>query len=284
MNIKIEGKNSISAKIIADSISSSGTRIITYELVYPRWIHAEVMTHRVFSRNSASSRAIPISAMIASVTEDPAMPVFWGKNQPGMQAKEELDAETIEKCKEIWLEHIKTSCDVVNKLSALGLHKQISNRLLEWAYNHKIVLTSTEYDNWDALRFHEDAQPEIYELARVMKLARECSQPKLLMPGEWHLPYVEFVDGKYYSENSEVSLDDGIHISASCCAQVSYRKNDTSLEKANMIFERLVNSEPLHASPLEHQATPMDLPEGVQAWSGNFRNWTQYRKVFEQCS
>ena len=80
----------IQAKIIEDSISSTGKRITTFQLLYPRFIHAELMTHRVFSRNASSSRAIPVTKMLAMVREDPAMPIHWGRNQPGMQAKEEL--------------------------------------------------------------------------------------------------------------------------------------------------------------------------------------------------
>jgi thymidylate synthase ThyX len=85
----------ISAKIIADSISESeyGDRITTFELEYPRFIHGELMTHRLFSRNAASSRAIPINKMMDQVLTAPAMPVEWGLNKSGMQAEEMLKGQ-----------------------------------------------------------------------------------------------------------------------------------------------------------------------------------------------
>jgi thymidylate synthase ThyX len=49
----------ITAKIIADSVnkSSGSKRITTFILTYPRFIHAELLTHRTFSRNAASCLA-----------------------------------------------------------------------------------------------------------------------------------------------------------------------------------------------------------------------------------
>ena len=183
-----------------------------------------------------------------------------------------------------------------------NVHKQIANRVTEPFQMMKVVVTATEWNNWYWLRNHDQAQPEIHELASIMLQAHEYSQPTELVSGQWHLPYVDYLisaDSSQYfldKEGERVTLDNAKAISASCCAQVSYRKSDDSLEKALMIFDKLINSEPVHASPVEHQATPMvsatdtwgGLPweKGVthcdragDLWSGNFKHWIQFRQL-----
>lgn len=293
----------ISAKIIADSINPQGVRITTLELEYPRFIHAELMTHRVFSRNSASSRAIPINKMLETITSNPAEPVHWGKNQAGMQANEELDNNQKIFAKALWDSAKINAVKVSDQMHQLGVHKQIANRITEPFQNMKVVVTSTEWNNWDWLRYHPDAQPEIKNLAEKTIQARANSVPEMLNYGEWHMPYVKTVANEklglqYFDENDNViSAQEAIMISASCCAQTSYRKSDTSLEKAEMIYKRLIESEPCHASPVEHQAAVVDFsrssihdsttwPVGIthvdrdyNFWSGNFRTWVQYRQM-----
>jgi hypothetical protein len=61
-----------STKILADSISPDGVRLTTLEVVMPRIVLAEFNTHRMLSRNSASSRAIPIEKMIRMVIPNEA--------------------------------------------------------------------------------------------------------------------------------------------------------------------------------------------------------------------
>ena len=315
------GKGNISAKIIADSMSPDGVRITTFELEYPRFIHSEVMTHRLFSRNAASSRAIPVAKAIELVKEKTAMPIHWGKNQPGMSAKEEWEAFVMIMHHHLGYNHGMThatregawekardkAIEVAQAYADAGYHKQIVNRLLEPFTMIKVVVTATEYDNFFWLRNHPDAQPEIAELARVMwteytQGAGSDYQARALLAGadykavielkanEWHVPY--FKDG-FWNPDMEESLEDALAISASCCAQVSYRKLDDSLEKAKDIFKRLVESKPVHASPFEHQATPLTygMAGDVQvkgtthfdnkgnAWSGNFRQWVQHRQL-----
>jgi hypothetical protein len=304
----------IEAKIIADSISDvSGVRITTYELEYPRFIHAEFMTHRTFSRNAASSRAIPVERALSLIKENTAMPIHWGKNQPGMSAKEECHTNIVVQNgswemsygrKEWWNAARDSAIYHAELLSKAGYHKQIVNRLTEPFSHIKVVCTATEYDNFFHLRRHPDAQPEIQELANKMWEAREASTPTKLYPGWWHTPY--FQDG-YWSPfhmdedtapyDETATLKDALAVSVSCCAQVSYRRLDDSLEKAKAMIERLKNADVVHASPFEHQATPMEkynpilsyFPEGftgygyrqgiLQQWSGNFREWAQYRQM-----
>lgn len=282
----------ITAKIIKDSISPSGVRITTFELEYPRFIHAEFMTHRMFSRNAASSRAIPIERMHELIEKHPAMPVHWGKNQSGMQANEELGQEPMDRARAIWHRAKEEALYWSDRLKVLGVHKQIVNRITEPFQTMKVVCTATEYTNFFWLRNHPDAQPEIQELAKQMMTAMSASKPELLKGGEWHLPYVEsfVVQGQrlYNSQDLPVTLEDAKKISASCCAQVSYRRNDDSLEKAKMVFDRLINSVPVHASPVEHQATPIYSAEqpGIThnsnicgLGSGNFYGWIQFRQL-----
>lgn len=305
----------ISAKIIADSINQNGKRITTFELEYPRFIHSEYMTHRLFSRNAASSRAIPVKRSVELIMENTAMPIHWGKNRPGMSAKEECN-EPLRNVGEIFEEFGWPNCarehawriardnaiNVALQFDEAGYHKQLVNRLLE-TYSHiKVVMTATELDNWFWLRNHSDAQPEINELARVMLIEFENSTPHLLEVGDWHVPYFEYGIWKanfktYYQENF-VKLEDAIAISSSCCAQVSYRRLDDSLEKARDIYKRLIETRPVHASPFEHQATVMVTPDnpfdsslwddGIthvkrdgSLWSGNFCGWVQNRQLID---
>ncbi len=288
----------IKAKIIADSISTHGDRITTFELEYPRFIHSELMTHRQFSRNAASSRAIPINKMIEYISESPAQPVHWGKNMPGMQAKEELQEPFLIRVKSLWFEAKDLICVIAQKMYEEGAHKQIANRILEPFQIIKVVMTTTEIQNFFYLRAHPDAQPEIKVLAELMLEEYSNSTPRQLFPGEWHVPY--YNEGRW-TDLCEESLDEALAISSSCCAQVSYRKLDKSLEKAQDIFKRLVETKPVHASPFEHQATPMGVnslnsadcsldPDYWQdgtthmdkkgkLWSGNLKGWIQHRQL-----
>ena len=292
----------IKATIIAHSKSSvNGKEIVTFELEYPRFIHSELMTHRLFSRNAASSRAIPVAKMIEQVRTSPAVPCHWGKNQPGMQAKEELVGSSKIDVMGEWQLAALNAADSADFMSNEGAHKQLVNRILEPFQMMKTVLTATELDNFFWLRKHADAQPEIKVLAEKMWEALQSSNPVELEPGDWHTPY--FGAG-YWLKDCGVPLEDALAISSSCCAQVSYRLLDDSLEKAREIFRKLVESKPVHASPFEHQATPMkyaktdgfcadDTFEGLYQegvthadknynfWSGNFKGWIQHRQLIE---
>lgn len=272
----------ISAKVIEDSVNYAGdrlcNRLTTWVLVYPRFVHSELMTHRVFSRNASSSRAIPVSKMLKQVWNDPAMPIHWGKNQPGMQADNQLVGWRKAAARWLWKATGRAVCIPVWVANKLGLHKQIANRMLEpWQWIH-VVLTATELDNWFELRNHKDAQPEIRELAKAMLVSMRESRPRLLGDSQtaegWHLPFVrDFERDKY-------SLAGLLKMSAARCARVSYLTHDglvPSVAKDLELYEKLVGSSPRHASPVEHQACKFSL----DAQSGNFRGFIQYRKILE---
>ena len=296
----------ISVKIVADSISPQGIRLTTYELEYPRYIHPEIMTHRVFSRNAQSSRAVPVKKALEMESVNP---IVWGKNQAGMSSQEELEGNSLSAAKSLWEEAVSVAKIFSQRLADVGLHKQWANRMTEWFSPIKVVITATEWENFFWLRDDpEAAQPEIVELARRMKKAMDESIPQKLNPGEWHLPYIivsrDQYLGKvgYYSQESDGwyvhDLETAKKISASCCAQVSYRRLDASFDKALEIYNKLFSGAKPHLSPVEHQATPMNCAEhnvfegktpiedgvthyGVDGYcySGNLRGWIQMRQL-----
>lgn len=261
----------INATILADSISTDGFRLTTLQLRYPRFIHSEIMTHRVFSRNASSSRAIPVERLIQDVIDDPAMPIFWGKNQKGMQAYEELEGRKLTNAKFYWEGALDAAIHQAKAMAELGAHKQIVNRLLEPFAHINTVVTATEWDNFFALRDHPAAQPEIAALARSMRRAMDASEPSVLSGGQWHLPYIR------QSERGTLSLDDAQRVSAARCARVSYMTHDGAVPDAASdlkLFERLAAEK--HYSPMEHQATPA----GVYM-TRNFRGWRSLRVEME---
>jgi thymidylate synthase ThyX len=274
----------IEAKVIEDSVSEEGVRLTTFQLKYPRFIHSEFMTHRMFSRNASSSRAIPVAKMIEAVENDPAMPIHWGKNVPGMQAKEEFVGRDTIDCERMWFNALDAALDAARKMNAYGLHKQVVNRILEPFQHISVVCTAVEagYNNFFNLRYHPDAQPEIQALAMVMYEAKGLSEPNLLQIGEWHLPYI--------TQEEREELGNGVlkKISAARCCRVSYNKHDgtkANLEEDLDLCEKLIGSVPLHASPFEHQAAP-DKLDCLDSWyesylHGNLIGWKQYRKMLD---
>lgn len=269
----------IAAKVIYDSLSPMGVRLTTLEVVMPRIILAEFNTHRVFSRNSASSRAIPVEKMIERVQNDPFIPLYWGKNQKGMQADEELSEQQIMTAKYDWLYARDCAVWSARYLSETGVHKQIVNRLLEPFLWHTVIVTATEWSNFFAQRCHPDAMPEMRLTAEAMRDAMEASEPTELQYGEWHSPYIyiaaENLDAQFSWETTK-------KVSVARCARVSYLQHNgtRSVEKDLELFEKLQNG--MHWSPFEHVATPMrsDMLDKHHQFCGNFRGWYQFRKDF----
>jgi hypothetical protein len=293
---EVNGKGGIYAKVVSASVSN-GIPISTLELRYPRFIHSEFMTHRMFSRNASSSRAIPVKRILEQVRNDPAMPIHWGKNRSGMQAREELSERDWRICQTEWYSVSDRAAQAADFMMYFGLHKQVINRILEPFQFITVVVTATEWDNFFKLRLHPDAQPEIQELARCMKEAIDSVEPVELELGEWHLPYVKGL---------EHLRDDAIKLSVARCARVSYLNHDKSnpdIKKDLELADRLLKAG--HMSPFEHQATPMpytnteecyDVDDNLwweweeyngithadknwDFWSGNFRGWIQHRQV-----
>jgi hypothetical protein len=259
-----------SARILQDSLNPVGDRLTTWELSYPRFVHAELMTHRMFSRNSASSRAIPIEKLIQRVIDDPVLPVWWGKNQPGMQAVGELQGLSLRQAKCHWLIARDQAVLRAQTLKRWGVHKQIVNRLLEpWTWI-AVIVSATEYENWFHLRAHKDAQPEIRHLAEMMLPLYRETQPQALKAGEWHLPLSGF------SGDEGLTLEEKIKVSVGRCARVSYLTHlgERDVQADLDLHDRLKGSG--HWSPFEHVARALDSHQR----SGNFTGFFQYRKSF----
>lgn len=260
----------IKAEVVKDSINTNGVRLTTLCLTYPRFIHSEFMTHRVFSRNAASSRAIPVKRMMKELRTNPAMPVYWGANQSGMQAAEELRGWRLWLAKKNWVFacYLMLFCAWV--FQKINLHKQISNRILEPWFHMRTLVTATEWDNFLNLRRHKDAQPEMRELAIAIGLAMKHSKPKLVMQGEWHLPYIKDSEYKQFSSRELIMA------SVARCCRVSYLNHDgkqPDVYKDIHLHNKLLNDG--HMSPLEHQA----MASKDSDKTGNFTGgWEQYRK------
>lgn len=291
----------IHAQIICDSISPQGHRLTTFLLRYPKFIHGELMTHRMFSRNASSSRAVPTQKLIDEArSSNRATPVWWGKNQAGMQAEEELDNEALrlhdglrhlgaitdrQAAQAFWAYAANQAALTAGTLYNLGVHKQIVNRVMEPYLHINTLVTATEYMNFFGLRLDKAAQPEMRELAEDMWSHYNMSKPKVLAPGLWHLPWVDSMTlGDIYTRASKNTADGfpesrnvydmSLRVSVARCARLSYLSNDTgkrsSIDEDLKLYDRLVGAHPMHASPAEHQATPDENVNMIKTGRGSF--------------
>ena len=237
-----------SAEIIADSINPWGTRLTTFLLTYPRFIHAEMLRHRVFSRSVSSSRAIPIAKMISIVEEAELYPSFWGAAQKGMAADREVSEENKLKAIAVWDEHRKATLKATQALADIGLHKQIPNRLLEPFAPVTELVSSTEYQNFFELRDHSAAQPEIQAIAQLMRQAYDSGKPKETEVGQWHMPFIDPV------KDRELNPSHVLDVAVGRCARLSYLSHDgiRDPQKDVDLCKSLWTNK--HLSPFEHVA------------------------------
>lgn len=315
-----------SAKVIAQSISPDGTKITTMHFREWRPIHSELMTHKILGKSAGSSRARPSKAIIEQVRNEPMMPVRFGANQPGMQDKGSGHNQPcffdlgsgncplpFQNAEGLWQYAAQQAAKAAEALDKAGYHKQIVNRLLEPFTYIDVLVTGTEWNNFFYLRDHEDADPTMRDLAIKAKRAMNEAVPTVLHPGEWHLPFIVPEDwdwAREYAESTFMFADGDSYeqtvailrkISAARCARVSYKLFDGTTDhmKDLKLFQDLIMSQPVHASPSEHQATPMFSPELVgnsfvpelwepgithvdlagQFWSAFLRGWVQFRKL-----
>ncbi|HEY4508730.1 MAG TPA: FAD-dependent thymidylate synthase [Candidatus Paceibacterota bacterium] len=307
----------ISANVVADSVHDR-SRLTTFEVTFPRFILAEFNTHRMLSRNSASSRAIPVWKRLSDIVLYPFIPLQFGKNKAGMQSAEDISQEDTDAACTNWLVgrdvaviqafmlaggenqimkdskgdvRAVTVCDAVKQLMAqysdvvgkmiplnAGVHKQHANRVLEPYAWHTVIVTGTHWRNFYGLRASTMAQPEIDSVAIEMARAHSASIPEVLEHGEWHLPYV-FPEDKQEIENNKTLA----RISSARCARVSYLTHDgkRSIDADLKMVDGLQSNG--HVSPFEHPATTHDT---TGAYFGNFNGnfspkWMQYRKMLE---
>ena len=300
----------ITAKVICDSISEQGVRLTTFEIEYPRIVMSEFNTMRAISKNSSSSRAIPVSKMLEHTKNINLKPIYFGSKKSGMQAGDELVGEDLQYAKSTWESALHSMVHSAKILDECGVAKEVCNRLVEPFQLVKVVCTATDWENFFNLRLHPDADPNICMLAYKMYQAMQESKPFKLKAGEWHLPYVTAGwNGKgemrYADEDFNfISLEQAIKLSAASCASVSYRTEGMTLEKADKIFDMLIKAEVIHSSPFEHLATPVkpkfnelgkvrvncsepqSWEEGIthinkqgELCSGNLRGFIQYRHL-----
>lgn len=260
----------MNSKIILDSISENDDRILTYEVVLNKSLLAQFNTHKMLSKNVSSSRAIPTSKLIDNVVVNPAEILWWGKNQSGMVANDELPLEEKIEAVKLWNEIKAINIEYAKKFAEIKVHKQITNRILEPYSQATIICTGTDWLNFFALRCKPDAQPEIRDLAMRMLRDFYTSEPQLLKPGQYHLPYLVEND---FNEDLETQLK----VSVARCARVSYLTHNGTreLDKDIELYTRLLESG--HMSPFEHQATPKET--GDRSYSGNLKGWVQFRKT-----
>jgi hypothetical protein len=267
--------SSPAARVIADSTSPTGTRLTTLEVRLHRFVLAELNTHRVFSRNSASSRAIPITKQIERVLADPALPIEYGSKKAGMQAGPPLEGDELADAQGVWLEARDHAVAAARQLLALGVHKQVANRLLEPFLWHSVIVSATDWEGFFTQRCSPLAQPEIRLAAEAMRDAVQASTPVACNDGAWHLPYITDADRADAGDAHETLR----RVSAARCGRVSYLTHDgrRDLDEDLALYERFVTSDPPHASPLEHVATPAG---GARTQpQGNLRGWVQLRHL-----
>lgn len=260
------------AEVLADSINASGARLTTMQVTFPRIILAEFNTHRVLSRNSASSRAVPVKKRIAMVEKRPFVPEVFYRNKAGMQGDEPLTGEDEVLAREAWHVGAMRAAEIATLLNSIGVHKQTANRVLEPYLWHTVVVSATEWDNFFHLRCNPDAQPEFRKIACMMREARDKSEPVMRAYGDWHLPYITDEERATHGDQYMYKL---AKISSARCARVSYKAFDgtTSAEVDIALGHKLMSSG--HMSPFEHAARSM----GTRDFRGNFSGWLQYRKM-----
>lgn len=288
------------ARILKDSLSLAGIRLTTMEITLPRFCLSEFNTHRMFSRNSSSSRAIPVEKRIEAVETDPFIPEVFGKNKKGMQASDEvLDDARIVLANHTWDMACKSAISRAKQLALLGVHKQLANRLIEPFCWQTVICSATEWNNFFALRCHPDAQPEIMKVALMMRDLYETSIPQKVAYDSWHMPLVDDSEiVEVLDKEGHVGWERLKMISAGRCARVSYLTHDGKREQQADVDLAVRLKTSGHLSPFEHVARPMSEedaqsivldqldtcgtfspePDIKNMFSGNYRSWIQMRK------
>lgn len=286
----------IYAKVIADSFQRAdphpSRRLTTFEVQFQRWLLPEFNTHRRFSRNSGSSRAVPVIKTLRNIAMTPAMPIVWGSEKPGMQSGPPLTGGDLEDAKRLFYDVMEFVTSKVAQYVAehpldeegsVRLHKSLLNRLLEPFMWHKVIVTSAEWDNFWVQRDSPLAMPEMEILAKAMREAYDASSPLPVDADGWHLPYIDIerdaaaIEGRA-SELTLPFIEVAKRVSVARCARVSYLTHDGEIDvDADLnLFSNLVTASPPHWSPLEHVARPAAPSESVV---GNFAigRWVQLR-------
>lgn len=306
--------------ILASKPTNGAPPIFTIHAHYPDIIHGEVLTHRDFSRNARSMRAVPVKTLLEEVRKDPFVPWHWGMNQKGMQATEECNEQIcigsyweggphndreikdMVSREDAWIMEANHAADKAEAYANAGYHKQVANRIIAPYTWKDTLITSTKWANFLHLRDHSDAEPHFQDLAKMVREALLGAEFQELGLGWWHLPYIdvrtyqEVIDylrnGLQINPTDERILTVLRKVSVARCARISYRpfNGDSTIAAEVQRHDDLVASNPLHASPAEHQAKPdiyrvTEKLYGRDPWensklAGNLGpGWIQYRKT-----
>lgn len=254
----------------------------TFELTYPRYIHSEFMTHRVFSRNASSSRAIPVKSMIEQVDSNPVVPPKVYMNKAGMVGDVEAPLDVTANFYNLWLDAASNAVEIAKNMEKLGIHKQHINRILEPFQFIKVIVTATDWYNFFVLRLAPDAQPEMRELANTIYDEMNHYHNKavgVLELDKEHtvvsLPYITDEDVKEIGKEEYHTL---MKISAARCARVSYNNHDGSkpdIKKDLKLYGHLYDSK--HMSPMEHAC----IRDEDHRKNANLTGWKSLRYLIE---
>lgn len=269
----------VNSQLIKSSVSEHGNRIDTFVVTCPVYVWYELLTHRLFSRNCSSTRAVPTTKLRKQVLDSPAIPSILTQYQKGMAANEVLSSDAYQLALKEYEDVLAASIQAHSNLESLGVSKQDSNILLLPFIHFQGVVTSTEWNNFFNLRCNKNSRPDMRLLAESMYRNYNEASPELVKKGEYHLPFLT-------EDELTLPLEDKLSISSARCARVSYYLNigeenqvKSNLEKDLERTKSLIENG--HWSPLEHPATPLPVSsKGKNYMVGNFVGWMPYRKEF----
>jgi hypothetical protein len=243
---------------------------------YHNFLANGIVVHNCFSRNASSSRAVPVEKTIQNILNEPWKPLHVYKNCRGMQGKELMSDDEYDSFCEHWDDAKRQAIEVARKMIKEGFHKQHINRILEPFTKIKVIVTATEWDNFFKLRLARDADPEIQDLAKAIKLAMDNAAEYIYVNalGGCTLPYVNIDEITAIEDRRMLKL-----ISAARCARVSYINHDGSapdILKDLKLAKNLIESG--HMTPFEHQCR--SIFEG-DAFYYNLRNFQSARYMLD---
>jgi hypothetical protein len=269
----------MTVQILADSLHPEGDRLVSFIAKFPRVILPQVLTHRAFSRNTASQRAIPLRRQIRETLADPYVPRTFASNRAGMSAGEPLSSTRQRLARATWYLAMYAAVAATVVLHLLGVHKQWAARLL-FPFQHCRMLISSSMpglENFLKLRDADDAQPEIADLARDLREALTASRPRPLAFGQAHLPF---------PTPGTLDLDTELMVNTARAARLSYDRvsgeGPASVEDDRRLFQKLLggDSGKIHGSAFEHSA--IVVPRQFSSGHRNFSpGWQQYRELAE---
>jgi thymidylate synthase ThyX len=285
-------KTKINAKIVADSCDIRGNRITSVLVTIPRIVLAELNTHRMFSRNSASSRAIPFERMVKAVKDDPFIPIAWQKDHSGMQGTEYME-HGINDLIDNHLRARDAAVERATEANQRGLTKQLCNRYLEPFMWHTVLITSTEWENFFALRCpqygllteeglkHFRSQNDYFkaggvisgtdiniEFLKINKSGAEIhiqaaaeaiydamneSTPMALKDGMWHIPFSDKLNNP--EMGTAYGYLHGIKVATAMCARTSYTVVGNEKE---MTYAKLIEIHDRMVSQVPFHASPFE--------------------------